>query len=838
MLIGIDLNGIRDVLARCERADEAETEIVDLGVHSGFIRLQSTDDGVWLGGAQTELAPHGRGPGWGQIGVVENRIDVLQILEELRNSDPGDTTRQALTSALSGVAGDTDLAVLAVPDTPRYDETFRHRYLGLLKRVDGMRPFLLWRPVAATLGWIATDPSQARPGRNVAILSLMMDGVHLSVLSLEEERHGGVRLVVPQRSRPGCMVGASFRGEVLVEEAQSWLVDESGLPATVVESGALSPWRFAIGTKPLPELARLHSNRGWKKLPQLDCGCPRPDERDLSEDFLEGLRTADVLLVEGPLAGNLTWCDGVLRAVNAHQRLPVVALDHNEVARGCLMAAIRHRLGQPIYFDFLPQLRINAMVGQDAVFVDLIAHGARCRGGEPFRDNAPGEYFVDKGAEELTLWLFKEDFARGRKARPKLPAVADRSYRLSVSVEQVPGQGFAEVRISSLEFDRLRQSPVTLDWAEMEETEQTREEILMALAEQCRTALAWPDTAVKSGNPFVWRRGNPGGNLVALLANYRTTPLLSHERIDKRVWRRLKELRQRFERPYALSLQERISKSTFRALRSDGRLPEPMGYYRIPEDAGVELDRTLAKLEEDLAALQRCFGRWIGQEVLGDVLGFATWCFWRCPTSIADVLLGTYGGEYSYNIQHTLLCEGVARVVSTTDQLKLYFKALERRLERKRRMTTADYGGLARVLGTSDEAARILSRDLVDRIVEETVKVIEGENGKGYGSAYKTRFKTALGMLAALLRHRQARPAFLDPDHDPAARRVLASLGTAERRLGLAIQTKRPKARSPSPLAAKRLRANAEIIGELKEFIHLKGGNPNLIRRIDALDEE
>lgn len=46
------------------------------------------------------------------------------------------------------------------------------------------------------------------------------------------------------------------------------------------------------------------------------------------------------------------------------------------------------------------------------------------------------------------------------------------------------------------------------------------------------------------------------------------------------------------------------------------------------------------------------------------------------------------------------------------------------------------------------------------------------------------------------------------------------------------------KARSPSPLAAKRLRANAEIIGELKEFIHRKGGNPNLIRRIDALDEE
>ena len=404
--------------------------------------------------------------------------------------------------------------------------------------------------------------------------------------------------------------------------------------------------------------------------------------------------------------------------------------------------------------------------------------------------------------------------------------------------ERASGQGFAEVRISSLEFDRLRQSPVTLDWAEMEETEQTRDEILMALAEQCRTALAWPDTAVTPGNPFVWRNGNPRGGLVALLADYGTTPLLSHNRIDERVWQRLKELRQRFGQPYALSLQERISRSTFRALRSDGRLPEPMDYCHIPEDAGAELDRTLAKLERDLVALQRRFGRRIGREVLGDILGFATWCFWRCPTGIADVLLGAYDGEYSYDIHHTLLCEGVARVVSTTDQLRRYFKALERRLARGRRVTTADYGGLARVLGTSDKAARVLNQALADRIVEETVKAIQAENGKGYGRAYKARFKTALGMLAALLRHRQARPAFLDPDHDTAAGRLLAALDTAERRLGLAVRPERSEARSPSPLAAKRLRASADIIADLKDFIHRKGRNPNLIVHINAIEEE
>lgn len=834
-LIGIDMNGVRDALARCEGADAPDQpEIVDLGVHSGFIRLQSGDDEVWLGGAPTELAPHGRGPGWGRLGSAENRMDVLRVLEEIPKADSGDATRQAWTSALPRVVGDADLAVFAVPDTSACDETFRHRYLGLLKGVARLRPLLLWRPVAAILGWMGSTAglSQDRPGRNAAILSLMVDGVHLSVLSLKEERHGGVRLVVPQRSGPGRTAGASFRGKVLVDEARKWLVRESGLPDKVLESGALSPWRFATGRKPVPELVRLPDNRGWRKLPQLDCSCPGPDERDVDEDFLEGLRTADVLLVEGPFADNRAWREGVLKAVNTRQPtrqpLPVVTLDHEAVARGCLAAAVRQRLGQPIYFDFLPQLQINAMVDQKPKFVDLIAHGQRCRGGESFRASAPGDYFIDKGAEELALWLFKEGFERGRKARPRLPAVADRSYRLSVSVEQVPGQGFAEVCISSLEFDRLRRSPVTLDWTDMEETEQTREEILSELAEQCRTALAWPDTAVKPGNPSAWWSGHPGGDLVVLLAAYRTAPLLS-DGIDKNVWQKLKALRQRFVQPGALPFPKPILPSAFHALRSDGRLPEPMDACHVPEDAGTELDETLGKLERDLAVLQHRFGQGIDREVLGDILGFASWCFWRCPVRIADVLLGTYGGTYSYSIHSSLLCHGVARVVSTTDQLRRYFKALEWRLACKPAMTTADYGGLARVLGTSKEAARILGQALADRIVEKTASTIQDENDKKIGHAYKARFKTALRMLAALLRHRQGRPDFLDPD-DPAAGRLLGVLDKAKQRVGLAVTT-------APPGAARRLRANAVIIGELKEFIHLKGGNPNLIMHIDALDE-
>lgn len=483
-LIGVDLNGIRDTLARGDGADEAEPKFVDLGVRSGFIRLQSGDGTMWLGGAQTELAPHGRGPGWGPIGGAERRIDCLDILQEIQDGNPADATRQAVGSALPGLLGKTDSAVFAVPDAPTCDEAFRDRFLDLLEGVDGLRPLLLWRPVAALLGWMNTKPREARPGCRVAILSLMADGIHLSALSLTREHHGGVSMLVPQRNECGLMVGASFRGRALLEGAQRQLAGASGVAAPEVETAALSPWRFAAGMKPQPEIVRLSSNRGWRKLPPLDYACPRPNQTDLSEDFLEGLRTADILLVEGPLAGNTAWRDQVLEALNARRRPPEVRLCHNAVARGCVAAVIRRRLGQPIYFDFLPQLQINALVSRTPEFVELIARGARCQGGESFRASAPGEYAIAKGADELTLWLFKEDFVRGRKASVKLPVVADQSYRLSVSVEQIPGQGFAKVRISSPEFSSLRRTPIVLDWEAMAETGQSREEILRQLTDR------------------------------------------------------------------------------------------------------------------------------------------------------------------------------------------------------------------------------------------------------------------------------------------------------------------------------------------------------------------
>ena len=851
-LIGVDLNGVNDRLGRLE--EDGKEECINLGVRSSMIRLIGQKE-RWLAGMQNEFAPHGRGPGWGRIGSSDNRVEVLKMLELIRDSEPDERIRHAVTSSLPGLVGDSELAVFAVPDIPAYGEHFRDRYLRLLNLVVGLRPLLLWRPVAALLGHIANAPQQFRAsmprdtGSQIAILSLMADGIHLSLLSLEEDDGGS--LLVPQRKKSGQWVCASFRGDILVEDARSRLAQQSFLSVEDIESSAISPWLFAVGEKPQPELVRLTSNRGWMKLPNLDFRPPSPNKMDLPDDFLNTLCEAQALIIEGPFAGNKVWCEDVKAALTGRVPLPEVieTLDISTVALGCLEAARRHRCGQPIYFDFLPQLEINAMVGNAPQFVDLIERGARCRGGEPFVADAAGVYVIDEGATRLTFWLFKEDFERARKADVELPIEADRRRDLSVSVKQTPGQGFAEVQISSPDFAALRRSPIILDWASMEEVDRSRDNILRELEDQSQTGRRWPDTDVKPGHPLLWLDSHPKGDLLEQLAAYRATPFMRNGVINPDASAQLKTIRERFSKSdtpsfigpkLGLDVEER---GNFRALDSNGELPKPTSILQIPERTEQELDETLSKCEEDLAVLQRHFG--VGAtKVLGHIVGFASWCFWRCPPSIAEVLLGTYEGKYAYSINHILLREGVARVVWERHQIERYFLALESRLARIGRITAAEYAGLARVLGTSDRAAGILGPALADRIRDLTERTIANENEKGIEKVYERRFKAALLMLATLLRHREARNNFLDPATN-AVRQLLSELDRAKHRN---YQFAKRKNQSASHVkgtervkwlaAARRFHNNAEIIAELTEYIHFKGRDPNIIRRIDMLDEE
>ncbi len=261
-----------------------------------------------------------------------------------------------------------------------------------------------------------------------------------------------------------------------------------------------------------------------------------------------------------------------------------------------------------------------------------------------------------------------------------------------------------------------------------------------------------------------------------------------------------------------------------------------MGDLAAPPGAARELDRTLAKLEHDLAALQRAFDFSIQPKLLGDVVGFASWCFWRCPPGIADLLLDTYGGQTQHKVHHLLLREGVARIAGSRDRLERYFAAVERRFETVTSLTAAEFAGLARALGTAPEAAVILGGQLADRLLEEARKALELENRKPKKDAYKRRFKSALLMLSALLRHRKRRGDFVDPEGS-GGRQLLSLLEeTKQRNLRFAKEYGAP------PLgwtpAAKQMERNVEILDDLHKFVCLQGSNPNLIEKIEAMQDD
>jgi hypothetical protein len=230
-----------------------------------------------------------------------------------------------------------------------------------------------------------------------------------------------------------------------------------------------------------------------------------------------------------------------------------------------------------------------------------------------------------------------------------------------------------------------------------------------------------------------------------------------------------------------------------------------------------------------------------GLTLIGDIVGFATWCFWRCPLPITDFLLEIYEGRRRFPINPILLREGVGRIVHRGDQLERYFAAVDSKLKANGSLVAAEFSALGRVLGGCPDAAKLLPKVAADRILQETIAELASQNSLPRKYAYKRRCKAALLMLAALLRHREVRPSFLDPEESIAVQELLAILAEAEGRSQQFREAAAARAvgmvRSSHRAAAKRFDNNSDILRKLIEFIRKAGSDPNIIRKIEELED-
>ena len=604
LFLGLDLNGLWDFAA--EGDENSSVVLKDLGIHGSLVRLMGMGQIRWVGGTQTAHAPHGKGAGWGRIGASDNRLFLKDILVQLTESDLKKEHADAFRSFLGDLARDTRSAVFAVPDVASFDEAARERLLRLLARSSRFRSILLWRPMAAVLGWLEGSAfRQGFPpsdGLRIAVLSLMGSGMQLADAKLIRESWSGDDIWVPERDKAGVEIGGVCAGDTLARQTTQSLVARLGSEAEAVLESINTPWRACVGAEPEFELLRM-PNRSWRRVPK--CSPPDTDKGivDLPQIFKSRLASADVLLVEGPMAQNRTWVETVLRAADLPADFPVHRAAGGLVAKGCLIAALRAQMGLPVYYDFLPQLEINALVADTPRFVELIPKGTRLMGGTPYKGDAPGEFAIGRGATRLTFYLFKEDFQKGRKAEIDLPEEAQSQHRIRVSVEQSPGQGFAKVRIDSATFDVISRQPLELDWARMEVVDETREQILEALTGE--SGLTYPDTHTTLGHPLHWHPNHRAGDLIDQLQTYIDLPLLQRGKIDEGGQKALKILRNRFSRPENPSyIAPRMGldcddRGSFRALDSDGSLPAMRGGIFVPIEADRLLDGALAKAGEE-----------------------------------------------------------------------------------------------------------------------------------------------------------------------------------------------------------------------------------------------
>lgn len=846
--LGFDLNGLWDLAVKGD--GEGEPVPKDLGIHGSIIRL-AIDQTKWVGGVQAALAPHGRGGGWGPIGEGENRVFWADVLKNVASGPLTEQQAEAVISFFNTFVEESTDAHIAVPDAPSFDEPARDRLIRLLFQSRHVRATLLWRPVAAVLGWLE-EPADSRgfqpeTDMRIGVLSVMGDGIQYADLKLVQEHWGGSQLWVPERSTAGIEVQGDCGGTALAKQNIAAIARRTPSVDPSILSVVNSPWRLAVGERAGFELVRM-PNRSWRRLSNDVSPTVGISRADIPDEVRARLAEANALIVEGPMAGNERWVDAVLAATGS-PHCPVHRGSKGLVAKGCLTAALRSRAGAPIYYDFLPQLEINAFVGNEPRFVELIPKNQRLRGNTLYRGTAPGHFTIGKGASRPVFYLFKEDLPKGRKAEVELPEAADREHAISVTVEQSPGQGFARVRVTSGTFETLRHHPIELDWSAMALVEDSKEQILKSLSGQ--TGLSYPDTVATEGHPFLWHPDHPDGNLLQQLRNYIHQPLVQAGMIDAAARHALQVLRDRFSKPDTPSYRARKiglicdDQGSFRALDSDGSIPAARGDFMVRDGADEALRTALDKTGKELEAVLNNKVLRQNQKLLGDIVGFSTWCFWRCPERVVDLLLKIYDCRSSIKIYHILYREGLGRILHRREDLDTYFDAVDRKLRDHRHLVTAEFAALAKVLGTCSEAAEILRQSTADMILQETCSQLKEENRESRQTAYKRKFKASLLMLAALLRHRQRRRDFIDPNSGFAGRTLIGLLDGALRRNErfredeerLRDQVVKSETAASHNAAARRFGRNSDIVRELIAMVKGTGSDPNIIRKIDQMEE-
>ena len=775
-LCGVDLNGVQDYVARnwvkdASGEDQFEDHTNLGSSRSCIVSLKAPNGIKYFGGVLADLAPHGRGEGYGaKIGNPEYRNLLGDIIQ---SSVP---CIEKLRAAVLGITPSSDYAICSIPDSDRTTEAYQDALVMALRKGQFKNPLLVWRSVLASLALVENDIAQIPC--SVGIISHSNNGFNLQTIDLKSYNHLGTRILVPERKKIGvsCEHAAGYDRLFNIALEQLNAINSDRF-LDVKQSKNIAA--LGLGRNVKSELLRS-KNSLWKELtPPPNLEMPELDFSDDHRQLLTQLNACDFLVVE-------TFTEGRLRS-RIHATIEnffgrdVELLSDDAIAKAALFAADRYARDIPIYFDYLPQISTIVQTGLEPTNFDLIEQSETLRAGTVYRSKKPAILGTQAGQKEIEIYLKKEGDAQPRQAKIQLPVAATSTHSVSVYVEQTPAQGKAAIQINVVELGLSQ----TIDFQAAEILDETWEEILEKIQ---IGAVPIPERIVIAADIEKWVDSEEEEGLISLI----------NREVDKEFpnWKLLSK------------------KMNFYAISSDGDLPK---------DIDFRTEENLNKLSH--LALEK-FNRRLNGDAKGDnlPLRFLTWQFKRCPQEVCASLIDFWRHHGEINFIHpltrydrswVLVFQGVGRAVF---DVRLEQSALNQLLnipvrdwEWERHTACASF-----LVSRSKTAYKHLNDEMVLDLLER-VKIEFSNNLK---TNYR-EFRYAPFLLAGLLRYREVNPQFL----------VLGSDPRAEVFIKIIEQTLNDINKQRTISYNLRERFNYWL-SEIVKYITCEGGNPKLLMDI------
>ncbi len=441
-LVGYDVNGWYDSVA-IGHPEEPEASTFKRGMVGGSVVNVGSHQEEWLGGEAAALAPHGRGAAWGPIGVSARRQRLHTVIGNVEHD------ASLLAAGIRALATDSTVGVVAIDDVGEVRDNHMERWVKAMRDAGcRQRRLHVWRPVLSAL--YALQSNLINNLDNVTVVSQAPSGVATQAIRIVQ-RDG---IAMPERRGPGQLHKSDRWGmEGILQRVSSGIASASGIAATD------TAYRAAVGAECGPELVRLQSGQ-WKVARPLAMGI---DAQGGSEPLPASFAPRQCVLIETTATGGRrdAFVAAVMKQLTAKHDVRCIVLPFGAVAEGGLFAARRVHVDIPVYLDYLPQVKTIVMNPDlTAESKDLIPIGETVPAGQVYRTREPALFSIEKGTEQLDIYLYKELEPRPRLAKVDLPNRMKARSKITLRVEQTPAEGTAILKI---EGDDLPY-PITVDW--------------------------------------------------------------------------------------------------------------------------------------------------------------------------------------------------------------------------------------------------------------------------------------------------------------------------------------------------------------------------------------